>query len=91
MIYRLKQSSQEWNIKLNKELERLEFHQLYSDPCAYIKRSKNRIEIITVWVDNMLLFTNSEKLMTNLKQKLQEMFKVTDLGEPSQIVRIEIQ
>jgi len=39
----------------------------------------------------MLLFTNNEELMTNLKRKLQEMFEVTDLGEPSQIVGIEIQ
>jgi hypothetical protein len=39
----------------------------------------------------MLLFTNDKELMTKLKQKLQQIFEVTDLGEPSQIVGIEIQ
>jgi len=29
----------------------------FSDPCAYIRRDGNTLEIITVWVDDLLLFT----------------------------------
>ena len=47
-IYGLKQSGHEWNYELNKEPERKEFKQLYSDPCIYIRCTGNDIEIITV-------------------------------------------
>ncbi|KAF8731509.1 hypothetical protein AX14_004758 [Amanita brunnescens Koide BX004] len=37
-----------------------------------------------------MLFTNGEEAMNRVKNDLQEMFEVTDLGEPSEIVSIEI-
>ena len=37
-----------------------------------------------------MIFANGEKAMNKTKNDLQEMFEVTDLGEPSKIVRIEI-
>ena len=37
-----------------------------------------------------MIFTNGEKAMNKTKNDLQEMFEVTDLGEPSKIVRVEI-
>ncbi len=52
--------------------------------------SQYHIEIITVWVDDLLLFTDTEDLMKNLKRELGELFEVTDLGEPNKIVGIEI-
>jgi hypothetical protein len=89
-LYGLKQSGREWNIELNKELEAKGFNRLYSDPCAYIRKTSEGIEIITVWVDDLLLFTSNETLMGNLKRELQNMFEVTDLGDPNKIVGIEI-
>jgi hypothetical protein len=62
----------------------------YIPVCVYIRRDLGSIEIITVWVDNLLLFTNQPDLMITLKQELQELFKVIDLGDPFKIVRIEI-
>jgi hypothetical protein len=46
--------------------------------------------LITVWVDNILIFATSIKMMEIVKHDLQEAFKVTDLGELSKIVGIEI-
>jgi transposase InsO family protein len=89
-IYGLKQSGREWNYELNKELEAAKFTRLYSDPCAYIRRTGDNIEIITVWVDDLLLFTNDVTVMGKLKLELQTMFDVTDLGDPNKIVGIEI-
>ena len=90
-LYGLKQSGREWNIELNKKLEAKGFNRLYSDPCAYIRKTKDSIEIITVWVDDLLIFTNDQRLMNDLKQELQSMFEVTDLGDPNKIVGIEIE
>ena len=90
-LYGLKQSGREWNIVLNEQLETKNLNRLYSDPCVYIRKTSEGIEIITVWVDDLLLFTSNEILMSNLKRELQNMFEVTDLGDPSKIVGIEIE
>lgn len=89
-LYGLKQSEHKWNTELNKQLKAKDFKPLYSDPCAYIHKMKGGTEIITVWVENLLIFTSDKKLMDELKQELQNMFKTTDLGELHKIVGIEI-
>ena len=88
-IYGLKQSGQEWNHKLNTKLTEMGFERLQSDPCIYIRKT-NSIEIITVWVDDLLLFTNSKDRMDALKRELANQFKITDLGEPNKLVGIKI-
>ena len=88
-IYGLKQSGREWNHELNKALENKGFNRLYSDPCTYIRKTGDIIEIITVWVDDLLLFTNNEYQMGKLKRELKNTFDVTDLGEPRKIVGID--
>jgi hypothetical protein len=90
MIYGLKQSGREWNIELNTRLTSIGFRSLKSDACVYIRKSQDGIEIITVWVDDLLLFTNMPRLMDRLKGQLKTKFDITDLGEPKKIVGIEI-
>jgi len=68
------------------------FLQLHSDPCVYVQRQcKGNLEIITVWVDDLLLFATSVKLMSEMKGMIQGEWEVTDLREPAKIVGIEIQ
>jgi hypothetical protein len=43
-----------------------------------------------VWVDDLLLFTTSDEIMTNLKAELKLIFNLTNIGEPNKIVGIEI-
>ena len=64
---------------------------MHSDPCVYIRRKTGNIEIITVWVDDLLLFTNMPDIMRHLKVELQNLFEITNMGEPSKIVGIEIE
>ena len=89
-LYGLKQSGREWNIELNTRLTDIGFRPLRSDPCAYIRKTTDGIEIITVWVDDLLLFANTLKLMDGLKEQLKSKFDITDLGEPKKIVGIEV-
>ena len=90
MLYGLKQSGREWNIELNGQLLEKGFKHLWSDPCVYTRQDGDKIAIITVWVDNLLLFTPDHDLMDALKAEIQSMFNVTDLGDPKKIVGIEI-
>ena len=88
-LYGQKQSGHEWNKELDQRLKDKGFVNLLSDPCAYIRRDGD-LQIITVWVDDLLLFALFTAAMEKLKTELNELFDLTDLGEPSKIVGIEI-
>ena len=61
-----------------------------SDPCAYVHGKARDLSIITVWVNNLLLFIDMNKIMAQVKTDLNSMFELTDMGEPSKTVGIEI-
>ena len=89
-LYGLKQAGRKWNIELDTKLRRRGYTRLRSDPCAYIWRIGEEFAIITVWVDDLLLFATSIKLMSKMKLDIKAKWEVTDLGEPTKIVGIEI-
>ena len=68
----------------------LGYTRLYSDPCAYIRCDGNNASIITVWVDDLLLFTSADDLMRKMKEEIKASWDVTDMGEPKKIIGIEI-
>ena len=89
-IYGLKQSGREWNKEFDAKIKTFGFQRLKSDPCVYIRRDADGISIITVWVDDILLFTSSEKLMQRMKNDIHSQWEATDLGDPAKIVGIKI-
>ena len=89
-LYGLKQSGREWNIELNSQLTKHGYQRIHSDPCVYIQKLKDDTILITIWVDDMLLFATSTKAMQIAKRDISGTFEVTDLGEPKEIVGIEI-
>src|SRR6202453_3692744 len=89
-IYSLKQSGREWNKELDNKLQKHNFGQLISDPCAYTRKDGHTFETITVWVDDLLLFASTEKSIIKIRDELRSEWSITDLGEPSKIVGIEI-
>ena len=89
-LYGLKQSGCEWNDELNKKLTKKGFKRFVSDPCAYRREVDGHIGILTIWVDDLILFANDEEAMDRMLNDLKKMFEITDLGEPSKIVGIEI-
>ena len=63
---------------------------LISDPCVYVKWDGDKILIIAIWVDDLLLFTSTDKLMTKIKNYIKSVWEATNIGEPNKIVGIEI-
>src|SRR6267142_4662781 len=79
-LYGLKQSGHEWIIQFDVRVRKHSFLRLCSDPCVYVQRQcKGNLEIITVWVDDLLLFATSVKLMSEMKGMIQGEWEVTDL------------
>jgi len=89
-LYGLKQAGREWNIKLDMKLRKRGYTRLRSDPCAYIWCLGDDFAIITVWVNDLLLFATTIRLMNKMKADIKAKWEVTDLGEPSKIIGIEI-
>ncbi len=89
-IYSLKQAGRVWNIKFDRAIRKHSFCPLISDPCTYILCQDNQFIIITVWMDDLLLFATLECLIEQTKVNLEAEWELTDLGEPVKIVGIEI-
>jgi hypothetical protein len=89
-LYGLKQSGREWNQQLDEKLRKHGYTRLRSDPCAYVRWDGKDFVIITVWVDDLLLFATSDKMMDHMKNSLRSEWELTDLGEPRKIIGIEI-
>ena len=90
-LYGLKQSGRVWNQVADRFLRKLGFKPLEADRCVYVWRDGARMAIVSLYVDDMFLFTprNSE-LMQRLKTRLQKKFEMTDLGEVSEALGVEI-
>ena len=89
-LYGLKQAGCKWNNELNKQLESLGWTPTMVDPCVYARRLTEGIEVIAMWVNDLLLFASNKSLMKKIKVELESIFDITDLGEPAKIIGIEI-
>ena len=89
-IYGLKQSSRNWNLKLDKALKELYLRQSESDACIYSFYSKHKLIIVALFVDDLIVITNSVDFYTILKQGLSNIFKLKELGPIQKCLGINI-
>ena len=81
-LYGLKQSGRNWNIKLHSHLIEQGFVQSQVDTCVYRKHSNGQPSehtIVIIWVDDIILATNVQSVMDNIKQHLNKFFRMKDL------------
>jgi hypothetical protein len=89
-LYGLKQSSCEWNEQFNNRMMAKGYKCLHADPCVYTCSEGERVAIVTVWVDDILLFADSAETMDQMKNDIHTEWETTDMGEPNKIVGIRI-
>lgn len=90
-IYGLKQASRSWNQVLNRYLVEEGYTRSEADLCLYIKRGQgNKVTYILCYVDDLLIATDDSEEETRLKRKLQRSFKMTDLGDLSYFLGLEV-
>ena len=80
LVKTLKQSGHEWNKEFDNKIRAFGFQRLKSDPCVYIRRDADGVSIITIWVDDILLFASSDKLMKQMKDDIRSQWETTDMG-----------
>ncbi|TPX30010.1 DNA-directed DNA polymerase [Synchytrium microbalum] len=88
-IYGLKQSPRLWNQTYSAALVKLGYKQLRTDPCVWIRRRKDNLTILGVFVDDTLLAGNTQAI-TEAKRELHHAFKMTDQGQLNFFLGMEI-
>jgi transposase InsO family protein len=89
-LYGLKQSGREWNAEFDSKMRARGYKRSRADPCIYTRNDADKTAMITVWVDDLLLFADSKATMEEMKKDIRTEWETTDMGEPSKIVGIEI-
>ena len=85
----LKQSPRCWSNAFTEFIEVIGFKQSTSDLCVFV-RSRQEIEILAVYVDDLILITESTESMDELKEALKKRYMMKDMGELSYILGLSV-
>lgn len=89
-LYGLKQASRQWHAKLVSALKELGFIQLKNDYSLFTKNEDDKITILAVYVDDILITGSSEQEIITVKQYLYSSFTIKDLGALHYFLGIEV-
>jgi transposase InsO family protein len=89
-IYGLKQAGRTWHEKIDTTLQASGFSAIDADACVYRQEKGFSVIIISLYVDDLVLFSNDLKSLTSFKAALSTRFKMKDLGEAKFVLGIEI-
>lgn len=66
-LYGLKQASRVWNMRLNAVLLKYGLKKSHADECIYYQVDGDKILIVSIYVDDILIFCNDVKLKKNFE------------------------
>ncbi len=87
-LYGLKQASQFWYQTIADFLKKLGLEWLELDHGVFV--SKDRQLFLALYIDDLLLFDSEEFCLTNIQDQLRARFKITNLGEISHYLDMEV-
>lgn len=90
-IYSLKQASRQWYLKFDKVVTDFGFEENKLDECIYCKVCGSSLIFLILYVDVILLVSNSVALLKSTKDFLQKNFDMKDMGEAHYVLGIEIE
>ena len=79
-LYGLKQSPRCWNKELNCHLLDSGFQQSKADLCVYFQWKNGHLNIVSIYVDDLILVIDLLKDLLRTKEELSSRFKMKDLG-----------
>jgi transposase InsO family protein len=89
-LYGLKQAPKVWHDTIDPFLKSIGFQSLNADPCLYFKRNDGNLSLISLYVDDLAIASDSADEITEIKEKLMKKFQMTDDGEIDYILGMEI-
>lgn len=89
-LYNLKISPKKWNERFSGVTKTLGMINDDHDSCLYTWRYGDKLAILILHVDDMLLSSNDSAKLLEIKTKLMQTFEMTDLGKPKEFLGLEI-
>ena len=89
-LYGLKQASRQWFLKFRGTLLTLGFQQSNSDHTLFIRNIKGIYTAVLVYVDDIIIASNDDGDVGQLKSDLSNAFKLRDLGPLKYFLGLEI-
>ena len=80
LLYGLKQGAHDWNKTIHEHLNSYGFKRLYSDHCLYVHHDKDDHTILVIWVDDILIASNSLRRVEEVKKFIFDKFPGKDMG-----------
>ncbi|KAL0303814.1 UNVERIFIED_CONTAM: Retrovirus-related Pol polyprotein from transposon RE1 [Sesamum radiatum] len=89
-LYGLKQASRQWNLELTTKLLDFGFKQSTHEHCLFIKQSATEFTALLVYVDDILLTGSSEAALHSVRDYLDRLFTIKDLGSAKYFLGLEL-
>lgn len=87
-MYGLRQAARCWNEYLTEILSDLGLRQFQSEECIYA--TKENTLIVGAYVDDLLVISHSEEIISNFKKRLIAKIRVTDNGEVTRFIGMNV-
>lgn len=84
-LYGLKQASRVWNERFHKSMVQIKFKRCESDRCLYVKI------YVLLFVNDLLMVSNSLEAINETKRKLAVEFEMTDVGPVESYLGIHVE
>ena len=89
-LYGLAQSPGNWFHTIDPVIISIGFVPLKSDTCFYIYNHDGVVIILTLYVDDLLVIGGDIELIEKIRSKLMETSKITDMGDVSLVLGMQI-
>ena len=89
-LYGLKQASRQWFLKFSSTLTSLGFQTSHSDHTLFIRNINGIYMAVLVYVDDIVIASNNDEVVDQLKNALKQSFKLRDLGPLRYFLGLEI-
>ena len=89
-LYGLRRCLKNWFSTMDIELAVIGFRPLKSDPCVYVYEDETGFVVLTLYVDDIMFLSASKPLLNKLKKKLINGFKMSDTGDVSRILGMNV-
>ncbi|CAN0469558.1 unnamed protein product [Hapterophycus canaliculatus] len=90
-LYGLRQSPRNWNTTFAGAIKSIGFKPIFSDPCVYVYGSDKTYVVLSIYVDDMLLFGVDPNVVKNVRDQLMNKFSMTNLGSASLVLGMVIE
>jgi Reverse transcriptase (RNA-dependent DNA polymerase) len=90
-LYGLKQAPRAWYSKIDAYFQKSGFERIKNEPNLYVKRKREGLMAICLYVDDMIYFGTDDAMVREFKEQMMSIFEMTDLGKMHYFLGLEVE